>query len=222
MEQAAALESALANTTRLVQGIDADQWDQATPCAKWNVRELVTHTAGVMANFTNGAAGKPPVGDPLEYDLGADPGATMAELSATNVAAWRNRGELESVISLGENEFPGMVGISINMLDAYVHGWDIAQATGQQAMLDADLCAGLLEFSRQAVPEAPREGDNFHPVVATGDGASAQDQLLAYLGRQPCSAPPATPTPADGRREADRRRRLRAELLTSRYSSGQR
>jgi uncharacterized protein (TIGR03086 family) len=185
MEQAAALEAALANTTRLVEGIAEDQWDNVTPCSKWNVRQLVTHTAGVMANFSNGASNQDLAGNPDDFDLGDNPGVTLANLSAENVAAWRHRGELESIVSLGENQFPGAVGISINMLDAYVHGWDIAEATGQDAHLDADICAGLLGFARQAVPEAPREGDNFHAVVATGADAGTADQLLAYLGRQP-------------------------------------
>lgn len=185
MEQAKALEAALQNTTRLVQGIADDQWENTTPCEKWNVRQLVTHTAGVMANFANGAANQPPVGDPDDFDLGADPGATMAELSAKNVAAWVERGELESNISLGENEFPGAVGFNINMLDAYVHGWDIAQATGQQAELDDELCGMLLEFSRGLIPEAPREGDAFHAVVPTAADAASRHALLGYLGRQP-------------------------------------
>ena len=185
MEQARALQAALTNTTRLVQGIGADQWDQQTPCEKWNVRQLVTHTAGVMANFTNAAAGQPIAGDPDDFELGDDPGATLAELSARNVAAWQERGELDSVVKLGDNEFPGMVGITINTLDAYVHGWDIAKATGQAAELDAELCDGLLGFARQVVPATPRDGDNFHPVVDVAAGADVQDQLLAYLGRRP-------------------------------------
>ena len=185
MEQVKALEAALQNTTRLVQGIGADQWENQTPCEKWTVRQLVTHTAGVMANFTNGADNKPPAGDPDDFDLGEDPGATMADLSAKNVAAWIKRGELESNISLGENEFPGAVGFSINMLDAYVHGWDIAKATGQEAELDDELCSTLLAFSREIIPEAPREGDAFHAVVQTADDASPQQELLGYLGRQP-------------------------------------
>ncbi|NND76284.1 MAG: TIGR03086 family protein [Ilumatobacter sp.] len=184
MQQATTLEAALANTTRLVQGIADDQWDNPTPCSKWNVRQLVTHTAGVMANFRNAAQGES-VGNPDDFDLGADPGTTLATLSAENVAAWQARGELDSPVSLGDNEFPGIVGISINTLDAYVHGWDIARATGQDARLDAQLCDGILGFARQAVPEAPREGDNFHAVVPTGDDAGAPDKLLAYLGRQP-------------------------------------
>jgi uncharacterized protein (TIGR03086 family) len=185
MKQAAALEAALANTTRMVQGIAPDQWENPTPCTKWDVRQLVTHTAGVMANFSNGASNQPLAGDPDDYDLGDDPAATMANLSAANVAAWEGRGELDSMVRLGDNEFPGQVGISINMLDAYVHGWDIAKATGQDTMLDSDLCAELLGFAQQAVPAAPREGDNFHAVVDVADDAVVQDQLLAYLGRRP-------------------------------------
>jgi uncharacterized protein (TIGR03086 family) len=184
MEQVAALEGALANTTRLVEGIGDDQWQTSTPCAKWNVRELVQHTVGVMANFAGGAANAGPVGDPAEFDLGTDAGATCAAVAAECVANWTARGELESIVSLGENEFPGMVGININMLDAYVHGWDIAQATGQDANLNDDLCVGLLGFSQQAIPAAPREGDNFWAVVDAGENAGASNQLLGYLGRQ--------------------------------------
>lgn len=185
MEQAIALEQALANTTRMVEGVGADQWDSPTPCSKWNVRQLVTHTLGVMANFSAAAANQPMVGDPDDFDLGDDAVATMARLSAENVAAWKERGELETVVSLGENEFPGMVGININILDAYVHGWDIARATGQDCVLDPEICVSLLGFAQQAIPEAPREGDNFHAVVPTADDAESDAQLLGYLGRQP-------------------------------------
>lgn len=185
MEPASALEAALQNTTRVVQGIGDDQWDNPTPCEKWNVRQLVTHTAGVMANFRNAARNEPLAGDPDDFDLGGDPGATLAALSAENVAAWRERGELDSTVKLGDNEFPGVVGISINTLDAYVHGWDIARATGQDAGLDDDLCTGILGFAQQAVPASPREGDNFHAVVPTSDDAATSDKLLAYLGRRP-------------------------------------
>lgn len=183
MDEVTTLETALANTTRTVAGIGADQWENETPCAKWNVRELVQHTVGVMANFAGGAANTGPVGDPADFDLGDDPAATCAAVAADCVTNWAARGELESMVSLGENEFPGMVGISINMLDAYVHGWDIAQATGQSHDLDPAICGGLLAFSRSVIPEAPREGDNFHPVVATEAGGVAE--LLGYLGRKP-------------------------------------
>lgn len=138
-----------------------------------------------MANFAGGAANTGPVGDPAEFDLGDDPAATCAAVAADCVTNWGAPGELESMISLGENEFPGMVGININLLDAYVHSRDIAQATGQSHALDLAICAGLLGFARNIIPEAPREGDNFHPVVATGADAGGVADLLGYLGRQP-------------------------------------
>lgn len=184
MEQAAALHIALSNTARLVEGIGDDQWERSTPCSKWNVRQLVNHTAGVMANFRNGARTEP-AGDADNFDLGTDAAATFSDLVSDNVAAWNERGELDSIVTLGDNEFPGAVAITINMLDAYVHGWDIAQATGQDAQLDPEMCATLLGFSQQAIPPAPREGDNFHGVIAVHDDAGTVDQLLGYLGRQP-------------------------------------
>lgn len=185
MEQAELLDAALSNTARLVAGIGGDQWENSTPCAKWNVRQLVTHTAGVMANFTNGANNEPIAGDPDDYDLGADTAGAFAALVADDVAAWRARGELESIVQLGENEFPGGIGIMINALDAYVHGWDIAQATGQDAQLDAGLCTGLLGFSKQAIPPSPRDGDRFDTIVETAADAGPIHELLGYLGRQP-------------------------------------
>ncbi len=184
-ELVANLETALANTTRLMGGIGADQWEQSTPCAKWNVRELAQHTVGVMANFAGAAAGTGLVGDPSDFDLGDDPAAACAAAADACVSSWTARGELDSIVSLGENEFPGMVGLNINMLDAYVHGWDIAQATGQDAGLDADLCGALLGFAQQVVPEAPREGDNFAAVVDAGADAGPVAELLGYLGRRP-------------------------------------
>lgn len=179
------LDTALANTTRMVAGIGDDTWENPTPCDEWNVRELVQHTVGVMANFAGGAAGTGAVGDPADFDLGDDAAATCAAVARDCVANWSARGDLDSNISLGDNEFPAMVGLHINILDAYVHGWDIARATGQDAALDPAICAELLTFAREVVPESPRSGNSFHAVVPTAPDASEPDRLLAYLGRVP-------------------------------------
>lgn len=179
------LEAMLANTTAIVAAVKPDQWEATTPCDAWNVRQVVQHTVGVMANFAGGAANTGAVGDPLDFDLGPDPAETCAAVAADCVRAWSDRGELESMVSLGDVEFPGAVALRINGLDAYVHGWDIATATGQEPDLDADLCAGLLAFAEEIVPPAPRDGDNFAAVVDTESGASTPDKLIAYLGRRP-------------------------------------
>ncbi len=185
MQEVATLETALNNTTRLIGGIGDDQWGSSTPCKKWEVRELVRHTVGVIANFAGGAAGTDAIGDPGELDLGDDPGATCAKVSAECVANWTARGELDSSITLGESELPGAVGININILDAYAHCWDMAEATGQDAQLDPTICGAVLSFAKPVVPEDPRVGDNFHAVVAVAESASAQDKLMGCLGRQP-------------------------------------
>ena len=179
------LEAMLANTTAIVDAVRPDQWETSTPCEEWNVRELVQHTVGVMANFAGAAANTGPVGDPLEFDLGDDPAATCAAVAADCVKAWTARGELESMVSLGDVEFPGAVALRINGLDAYVHGWDLATATGQAPNLDPELCGGLLAFAKDILPATPRDGGNFAPVVEVSAHAGSADELIGYLGRRP-------------------------------------
>ena len=52
---------------------------------------------------------------------------------------------------------------AINLFDTFVHGWDIAEATGQDAELDDRLCAALLGFMPSLAP-AFVAGDNFGPA----------------------------------------------------------
>lgn len=65
-----------------------------------------------------------------------------------------------------------------------IHGWDIARATGLDETLPADEIARVRE-------DAVGLGDNLHidwvcgPPVEVADDASAQNKLLALLGRRP-------------------------------------
>ena len=63
------------------------------------------------------------------------------------------------------------------MFDTYVHGWDIAQATGQDAELDPELCAALLEVLPSVAPIV-RRGDNFGPEVDVAPDAPVADRML--------------------------------------------
>ncbi len=55
---------AVRQTGDIIAGIRREQLDGATPCARWNVREVVNHVVGVSANFarigTGGAWTVPP------------------------------------------------------------------------------------------------------------------------------------------------------------------
>ncbi|MEO1060813.1 MAG: TIGR03086 family metal-binding protein [Actinomycetota bacterium] len=184
MDQIDQLERGFANTARILRGIGDDQWAAPTPCKKWNVRELANHATWVVQLFGNAVEGRPPAAPPDADVLGDDPGAAFEAAASAAVKAWRERGHLDGEVQVGENTFPAVAALGINHLDAYVHGWDLAVATGQRAELDDELCTPVLAVAEQLVPPTPR-GENFGPVVDAGAGASTADRMLGYLGRQP-------------------------------------
>ena len=73
-------------------------------------------------------------------------------------------------------------------MDQLIHTWDLATATGQDATLDADLvaaCTTLLTTFLAGMPEIGRSTGLVGPAVVVSADASAQDQLLAMIGRRP-------------------------------------
>jgi len=176
------LELAFANTGRLVSGVRADQWTADTPCTDWNVRALANHTTWVVAMFADVVQGRPPTAARDADLLGDDPAAAFAGTTRATLDAWRARG-FEGTVTFGPGELPAVSAFAINLFDTYVHGWDIAQATGQDAELDPVLCAVLLD-ALPGLASVVRRGDNFGPEVDVAPDAPVADRMLAYLGRK--------------------------------------
>ena len=75
-------------------------------------------------------------------------------------------------------------------LDAAVHAWDIAVATGQASPLSDDLAGELMQVAVQIVE--PLRGFAYAPALdATGGDGGALADLLRYLGRNPGWTPAA-------------------------------
>ena len=66
--------------------------------------------------------------------------------------------------------------------DLTVHTWDLATATGQQRNLDPDLVT-FIEKTLRALPVPQGEQSPFGTEQPAPEGATAADQLAAYLGR---------------------------------------
>ena len=76
--------------------------------------------------------------------------------------------------------------VGIAATDQLVHGWDLAVATGQDATMPDDLAeAAFGMVDGRLTPE--RRGAAFAAEVPAADGASTQDRLLAYVGRDPAT-----------------------------------
>jgi len=177
---------ALGYTGRIVSGIARDRWQADTPCAGWNARALLNHVvAGNLWAAELGAGGTiDGVGDRLDGDLlGDDPAAAYAASADAAAAVFRRPGALDAPCAVSYGPVPGSVYAGHRLLDVFVHGWDLAVATGQDTHLDPV----LMESCREAIEpqlEAFRAAGAFDAEVPVRPGATAQERFLAMLGRR--------------------------------------
>jgi uncharacterized protein (TIGR03086 family) len=68
--------------------------------------------------------------------------------------------------------------------DIFMHVWDLARASGQDDTLDEATCAEMLAGMAQMAPVIRASGQ-FGDQQPVADDASAQDRLIAFIGRDP-------------------------------------
>lgn len=186
-----ALEQAFASTRSILGNVKPDQLDQSTPCASWNVRALINHIVGGSHWFAisteNGASPEVDTTENTDW-AGGDFVAAYDEGSKRSIAAFAAAGAQEKMIKLPFGTFPGAAFMALATTDTFIHGWDLAKATGQDANLNAQLAEQLLVGAKAAIPDQFRGPDGvapFGPELKAPESASAADKLAAFLGRQP-------------------------------------
>lgn len=176
---------ALETTRAVIAGIGADQWALPSVCAEWDVRALTNHV--VSGNFwvaplVEGQTIEA-VGSRLDGDLlGADPLSAYAASAGEAAEAFRAPGAMDRMVAVSYGPVPGSVYCGHRFLDVLIHGWDLAESTGQDTNLPADLveaCWEVVTPQRELL-----EGSGmFGSVVNVPADADRQGQLLAVLGR---------------------------------------
>jgi uncharacterized protein (TIGR03086 family) len=178
---------ALDRTRRVVAGIGPDQLDRPTPDREWDVRALLNHLVSGNLWAAELATGKTidEVGDRLDGDLlGHDPLGAYDRSASAASAAFEAPGALDAPCAVSYGPVPGSVYAGHRFVDVLIHGWDLAEATGQDPSLDPELvraCTAVLE------PQlAMLQGSGmFGTPVEVPAGADPQTRLLASLGRRP-------------------------------------
>lgn len=188
MSETQFMARAAAPVVQVVREIKPDQLGSPTPCAEYDVRELVNHLL-VWGPPQEGAARKeivPPAGSEADLDLtGGDWAGDLEAHIDRLVAAWSEPAAWTGVTHLGgPTEMPAALVGSMVAGELVVHGWDLARATGQHVEWDDDLVAHLLDEMGKTA-ELGREMGIFGPEVAVPATASTMDRLLALTGRDP-------------------------------------
>lgn len=163
-----------------LKGVTKEQWDAATPCSEWTVRDLVGHVVGVHGMMRGSLEGSAPP----EPDVKGDLVAQWEGATAFVRAALGDRDRATKVVSgpTGEQPFEEMVG-RLLCADTLFHTWDLARATGQDENLDAEAVAKAQEFL-DPIDEMIRRPGAFDPKITPPEGADAQTRLLCFGGRR--------------------------------------
>jgi len=173
-------------TSRTIAGVRPEQWHGPTPCAAWDVTQVVNHLIGENLWAGELLHGKTieQVGNRLDGDLaGADPAAAYRHSVEVAAAAVRAPGAMQATCHLSFGDYAGADYAAQLFMDALIHGWDVATATGQDARLDPELVAACLPIAKELTSQfrgAGVFGDDL-PVSADAD---AQTRLLALVGRR--------------------------------------
>jgi uncharacterized protein (TIGR03086 family) len=179
---------ALDLSRQIVDQVTEAQLDLPTPCAPWQVRDLLSHMLSQHLRFGAVARGEDPEqACPLDKaELGDNPAATYREASASVTEAFA-AGKDNTVVLLPEIGRPIPLGvlISFHAFDFVVHAWDLAVSIRTPYAPPADLSATVYEVGK-LIPDSSRtpEGD-FAPVVEVGSDADELARLLGLAGRDP-------------------------------------
>lgn len=182
------LAQALSITGGLVAGVGDGQWGAPTPCTGWTVRDLVNHLVVGHRAFAMLLRGEPLAevrklsgGD----QLGADAVAAYRESAADLLAAFGQPGVMERTVTVPIGEVPGLVALHLRLVEALVHGWDLARATDQPVTFPPGLAEQELDFTIAKLADVPPGHSPFAPPQPAPGNAPTLDRLAAHLGRPP-------------------------------------
>lgn len=163
----------------VLEAVRTDQLDWPTPCSEWTVQHLVEHLVDGVGYLLAASGGLPAA-------PGAEPGAAYRDGVRLVLAALAQPGSMDRLcVSPLGHEWTVAQAVAGTSMDVLIHTWDLARATGLDERLDPVLVQACTAMFLPDMPQLGRQAGIIGPEVAVGAGASAQDRLLAAMGRTP-------------------------------------
>ena len=158
-------------TALLPDGVRDEQRDSPTPCAEYTVDDLIAHVDEVAQGLAAVA------GSSTRHNT------VPAHVQALG-EAWDDPAAWEGSTDAGGVELSNELWGKIALTEVVVHGWDLAQATGQSFELPEETLRACFEHVREFVPNAPLP-ELWGKPVDTPPEAPLLDRIVAITGRSP-------------------------------------
>ena len=180
----------------IVDNVRQNDLQCPTPCAGWDLAQLLAHMTAQHRGFAAAARGDG--ANPAHWDtatvaevVARDPAGTYAAAAADVLAAFADDRVLDASFALPDFgpdvAVDGAQAIGFHFVDYVVHGWDVARSIDAPFSLPDDVIAAVLPLVI-AVPDGDfrsAPGSPFAPAIEAGDGISDLDRILLHLGRSP-------------------------------------
>ncbi len=207
----------------VLAGVTDADLDRPTPCAGWDVRQLLEHV--VAGNWLS--AGR--ADERFDTGCAADFVTSYAASVEPARQAFDAPGALEREFPVRRRTIPGPTFVALRTIDLLVHAWDLARATGQPTDLDADVVAHCDAFvatvmtpefrGRHFGPARPAPARRHRCRSPRGVARTRRDLIDGPLDppRRPGPVPRrrrGPPAPGAGRSTGGGRRRRRPDQVT--------
>ena len=186
-------QQASAAAERVIAEVTVADLDRPTPCAAWNLGELLRHMVSENRGFAANVAGTPTDRSVWDSgDLGTDPHRAYQDSAAAVTAAFAALDVYDRQVEVREfGIFPGRIAISMHLVDVLVHGWDVAASIAAPYRPDPELIAAALAIASRwpDTPDSRGPGAAFNSRVSVSTDAPDFERLLGLLGRSPSWVP---------------------------------
>jgi uncharacterized protein (TIGR03086 family) len=173
-----------ARFTELVESAEAGDWARPSPVAEWTALDIVKHLIEWSRGFLRGA------GIELRaLDVEADPAAAWKQhVSDIQTVLDEPAGRVLSNPHTGDKPVDEAID-QFYTADIWLHSWDLAKALGREPGLDQERCRAALA-GMEPVEQMLRDSGQFGSAVPVAPDASAEDKLMAFIGRDPAWGTP--------------------------------
>jgi uncharacterized protein (TIGR03086 family) len=168
--------AALAAIQPMLRRLTPEDQPKPTPCPEMTCHQMAVHLMESLIGLGGmaGASLAVPAEGSLETKV-----STLADQALT---AWRDRGLDGMVTDPAGTELPASFGPAILDVELLLHGWDLAQGSGQTIEVSDEVVGYVAELAGQVI-EGGR-GSAFADELAADDDASSLDRFAAFSGRR--------------------------------------